>query len=139
MKLTPAQEQAILKAAETARLDFVRVFGSALASLSNARDLDLAIGARELGIDDLSLFADTIERALGKPVDVVQLRSGLGPLLVREIATKSQPLFEGQEGRDRYAELIDRLMAVAEDEILSNPPELRQEALDRVQRRLGVS
>jgi predicted nucleotidyltransferase len=134
--LTPEEEQAIRRAAVEAGLDFVRVFGSAVSSPRRARDIDLAIGSRELAPDALAAFSEAVERALKKPVDLVQLRSGLSPLLVREIAARSEALWEATGGRSRYAELIDRLLAVAEDEILSFPPELRAEAVARVQRRL---
>ena len=120
------------------RLDFIRVYGSALVAIRTARDVDFAVGCRPLDVEELDDLRAALEEAFQRPADVVQLRSGLSPLLVREIAAHSQPLFESAAGRARYAELIDRLFAVAEDELLAYPIELRDEALRAARGRLDV-
>ncbi len=121
------------------RLDFIRVFGSALRDLHTARDVDFAVGCGRLDVEELDRLRAALEESFHRAADVVQLRPGLPPLLVREIATHSQPLFESAAGRARYAELIDRLLAVAEDELLACPVELRDEALRAARGRLDVS
>ena len=139
MELTPEKLAAVARVAEQARLDFILLFGSALDRPEGARDVDLAVGAGRLGLQELTDLKDRLEAILRKPADLVPLRPGLSPVLVREIACRSRMLWASEAGRARYAELIDRLLAVAEDDLLSCPRELRDEALRSVQERLRVS
>ena len=143
LRLSTKQKAAISAAARKAGLDFIRLFGSATQSLSAARDLDLAVGSRPLSLAQLSLLVSAFEKIFNKPVDVVQLgqlRRGSSPWLIKEIGARSIALWEKpKSGRSAYVESIEPLLAIAEDEILAFPKELKRESLRLAQRRLRVS
>lgn len=121
------------------KLDFVRIFGSSL-STKKSRDIDLVIGTKLLKLPEYSNFVSEMERIFKKKIDVIQLRSGLSPTLIIEIAKYSRQIWEKEKvGRAKYAELIDHLVGIAQDEKLSFPKELRKEAAKRVNRRLRVT
>ena len=121
-------------------LQFVRIFGSGARSLERARDIDLVVDGKSLAFSDFSELVGQFEAIFNKPVDLVRLHSDLSPVLIQEIARESVPLWEElRSGRIAYASLIDRLHAVAADEMLSYPQELRAESIRAVQRRLRVA
>ncbi|HLB58620.1 MAG TPA: nucleotidyltransferase domain-containing protein [Bdellovibrionota bacterium] len=139
MKLNKNQLKIIDNICRKSRLDFVRVFGSAATS-KKPRDIDLAIGTKPLTLALNSRFIAAMEKVFKKDIDVVHLKPGLSPTLVLEIAKNSKPIWEKEDvGRSRYADLIDRLVAIAQDERLSFPKELRIESAKRVHRRLRVT
>ena len=81
---------------------------------------------------------DELSKVFSKPIDLIELRRELPPLLVREIAQTSVPLWERPgSGRAKYAELIVPLMAIADDERISLTLELRLESVRSVQKRLA--
>jgi predicted nucleotidyltransferase len=138
MELQSDQKERVGRAAAGVGLDFDRLFGSFLKSPEGDLDVDLAVGASPLDLEGRSRFVSACEDIFGRPVDLVGLRPGLPPLLIREIACRSAPLWESGRGRERYAVLVDRLLAVAEDDLRAVPDSLREEAFRRVQERLRV-
>ena len=128
------------RAARKAGVSFIRVFGSSVRSnISLPRDLDIVI-SKPLTFSVLSRFTGCLEKIFGCSIDIVQLKPGLSPLLVREIAKESSVIWESPKvGRKAYAQLMDRLLAIAEDELLSYPPELRALSIKLTQRKLDIA
>ncbi len=122
-------EQSQLRLAEIAEafgLQFIRVFGSYAERPEAARDVDLVIDRKIERLEERARLESDLQLVLGKPVDLVELAAGAPPLLARQIGKHSSALWERDgTGRARYAELLEPLLAIAEDERLSLPPELR--------------
>jgi predicted nucleotidyltransferase len=138
--LTAKQTEALARTARRAGLKFVRLFGSAVCSPATARDIDLAVGLDFRNFASMTKFQDEAAAIFRKPIDLVQLRPGLSPLLLREIGSQSLLLWEAPlGGRECYIELMDRFLAIAHDELLGFPPELRKCSLSATQRMLRVS
>ncbi|MEZ4271080.1 MAG: hypothetical protein R3C68_06500 [Myxococcota bacterium] len=136
--LTRCQRQRLQQVASGLKLDFIRIFGSCIAQKSTPRDIDVVVGGAPLSIADISLLAATLEEIFAKPIDLIQLRRGLSSTLIKEIAAHSRPLWESQHGRRSYADLIDRLWGVANDEELAFPDDLRLMSFQINQRKLSV-
>ena len=118
--LSPKLQNAAGKIAKGYGLEFIRVFGSSLLDFEKARDVDLAVPPVSGGFRRYSALVGEFERAFGKPVDLVMLNRDLSPTLVLEIAGNSKALWEApKKGRERYADIMDPLCAVAQDEVLA--------------------
>lgn len=72
-----ARRRLILRLADVAHLDRVRVIGSvARGDATPESDIDLIVDPRpEAGLLDIAQFADDLEQLLGRPVDVLSARS----------------------------------------------------------------
>jgi len=120
-------------------LDFIRLFGSGTGSIARARDIDIVFGEKKLDAGELSEFQSDLTSLFGKPVDLVHLCSDLPPRLVIEIASTSTALWNAPAGgREKYAVLMDRLQAIAQDEELAFTPEMRKISISIANRRLRV-
>lgn len=140
MKLNSIQKNRLAAVALRSGLEFVRLFGSGARNLRAARDLDIAVGGHSLSLEQISELVAEFEVILGKPIDLIQVRNGLSPLLVKEIARDSLLLWEKpRTGLLFYTETMDRLYAVAEDEQLAYSRELRDASMRQMQKRLRVS
>jgi predicted nucleotidyltransferase len=136
--LQSEQYTALTRIAADHGLEFIRLFGSGLHSVDKARDIDLVIDRIISELPRFSELVGELSKVFSKPIDLIELRRELPPLLVREIAQFSLPLWERPgTGRAKYAELIVPLMAIADDERLSLTPELRLESVRSVQKRLA--
>ena len=135
--LTPQQYARLDQIARSHNLQFVRMFGSAAKSLKKARDVDLAIDRKIENLGELTQLMDELSKLFVKPVDLIELSGDVPPLLSREIGKSSVALWEREQtGRYCYAELIDKLLAISEDERLSLTMELREASIRSVQRKL---
>ena len=92
MEPTSERLRAVLAARAGVRLAYV--FGSAArGALRPTSDVDVAVRfASRPGMDDLGALAGDLERAAGRPVDVVDLDCA-PPLLLREIVKAGHLLF----------------------------------------------
>ncbi len=134
------QQKELKRLGQKYRLDFIRLFGSAVVSKEKARDIDIAIGLRFLSLSERSEFIASLEKIFKKKIDLIVLSTRLSPLLIQEIGCHSIPLWEKpRSGRLVYAELMSKLMAIAEDERLSFSQKLRNESIKTAQRRLSVT
>ena len=130
MKLTKSEKTSIQKVAKENKLDFIRIFGSYPRTKKTSRDIDLVIGGAPLTLKSFSLLHSAFQKIFKKPVDLIQLRPDLSPRLVIDIAKYSIPIWEKPGvGLKYYADLMDRFMPIAQDELLSYPPELKMESI----------
>lgn len=139
VKLSTIQKNQLEESARKAGFLFVRIFGSSTdpKRQRSARDVDLVVGPPTSSLARLARFQSDMEQLFKKDVDVVVLKSGISPQLVLEIGSHSQSLWEDKEtGLACYAEWMDRLHAIAQDEVLAFPPRMQKEALRAVQKRL---
>ncbi len=135
MKLTSDQKRALEKTAKEAGVSYIRLFGSAIRSLKKARDIDIVVGhSKKLTLSQYSILSSGVEKVFHKPIDIVELRSGLSPLLIFEIGKTSIPLFENpKKGLEDYINKIEPLLGIANDEILSFPKKLRDQSFKLMQ------
>ena len=119
----------------------LRLFGSATKNWETARDLDFAVlGSRELTLLEQAGLISELEDLCRKTVDLIVIAREMPLLLASEIGSTSIAVWEEPvRGRQSYAVEIDRLMALAEDEKLSFPMELRLKSLDNQIRKFNVS
>src|SRR5665213_2330656 len=104
MKLNPSKHSQLEYVGKMLRLDYIRVFGSALKSWAKARDIDLVISSqKDLGLRELSLLHSELQKIFHKRPDIVLVRRSLSPTLVKVIASTSHPLWENpKNGRQTY-------------------------------------
>ncbi len=128
VKLSSPQKRQISQLCKKLRLDFLRLFGSSVSDFSRAGDVDLVFGCRDLSLRDYSFFVSELQKIFKKEIDLVRLAPGLSGVLVREIAGSSQELWRASDrGFEKYVILLDTMLAVAEDDRLSMPPELQRQ------------
>lgn len=140
MKLSDPQRFLLNKVAKLCGLGFIRLFGSTVRLPATARDVDVAVGPNGLTLAQLSLLQSTLEKIFKKQVDIISLVSVKNPVLIQEIGRHSMPLWEDKRGgRSAYIVMMDRLLAIAQDERLAFPKELRDQSLAIMRKRLRVS
>ena len=117
---------------------YIRLFGSAVKSLSQARDVDLLVGRSKFSIEDRANLLADLEQLFTKPIDLIIPDRQVPSLLVREIGSTSMPLWEKPEmGRESYAKWICPRLAVAEDERLGFSVEMQNQSVKATQARLN--
>ena len=143
MKQKPVISKKIQKTLSDCGIEFARIFGSYVQSPSRSRDVDIFLGmdfSHRLKLDQVSLLNSEFEKFFKKPVDLVLTQKDMNPTLVREIVKNSIRIWERpKSGEIAFVNWVDRALAIAEDELLSNPIQDRIKALDRPQRRARES
>lgn len=109
------------------KLSYACLFGSVLNSFNSANDIDLILGKRKLSIKETIKISKELEEVLGKTVDVKQLNQNLNPFFIFDLHQNHKLIWsDSRLGKNDYIDDFTRYIAVAEDDILSYPREMRK-------------